>query len=410
MSELNLLPRLLWSITDLTRYLRELFDRDEFLQDIWVLGEVSNLARPASGHVYFTIKDASSALRCVMWRTSAARMKFFPKEGQAVEAHGKLGIYEVAGQYQLYVDNLRPAGEGALYQEFLRLKNLLETEGLFDPERKKSVPKFPRRIGIITSPTGAALQDILDTIKRRFPCVEIAVAPTSVQGLEAPPGIIAALELLHHQPKPDVILLARGGGSIEDLWAFNDEKVARAIAGSSIPIITGIGHETDFTIADFVSDLRAPTPTAAAELATPNRLDLLSQLQSLDSDLNHLLQNEIVRREYILNQRLRRLDMRSPIIQVQTNRQHVDEWIRRIEAASASYLQVKQLHLHSCQQNLESLNPISVLQRGYAIIRNQSGYLVTSVDQVKNDDELEVRLKDGEFKAIAKTSQHNDII
>ncbi len=270
MLDLTIFPRLLWSITEITRYLRDLFDSDDLLQDIWVLGEISNLARPNSGHMYFTLKDTNCALRCVMWRTSVAQLKFDPKDGQSVEAHGKLGIYEVSGQYQLYADALRPAGEGALYQEFLRLKNLLEMEGLFDPAQKKPIPRFPRKIGIITSPTGAAIRDMLNTISRRFPCVDVVIAATTVQGSEAPPGIIAALERLERNVQPDIILLARGGGSIEDLWAFNDEKVARAIAACSVPIITGIGHETDFTIADFVSDLRAPPPRQ--QLSLPPRI------------------------------------------------------------------------------------------------------------------------------------------
>ena len=402
MSDNSIFPRLLWSINELTRYLREIFDSDELLQDIWVLGEVSNLARPNSGHLYFTLKDANSALRCVMWRTSAMYLKFLPKEGQAVEAHGKLSIYEVSGQYQLYVDNLRPAGEGALYQEFLRLKNLLEAEGLFDPDRKKPIPRLPKKIGIITSPTGAALHDMLDTIRRRFPCVEVIIAPTAVQGSEAPAGIISALKQMNQSVQPDVILLARGGGSIEDLWAFNDERVARAIADSSIPIVTGIGHETDFTIADFVSDLRAPTPTAAAELATPNRLELLNQVQSLESNLTFSLQKFITQRRERLNQQNWRLDFRSPTIQVQTERQHVDEMLRRIETSVIAKFRINRLRQQALEQSLASLNPVSVLRRGYAIIHRRGDGLISSISQVSDKDELIIRLQDGEFPTIAQ--------
>ncbi len=258
-----------WTVSNLTRHLRQLLEGDPDLQGIWVEGEISNLSRPASGHIYFTLKDSAAALRCVMWKTDASRLRVNLQEGMAIEAHGSLGIYEVAGQYQLYADILRPVGEGALFQEFLRLKALLEAEGLFDPARKRAIPSSPRRIGIVTSSTGAALRDILNTLRRRMPLAEVILAPTPVQGEEAPLKIVAALRSLNRVVKPDVILLARGGGSIEDLWAFNDERVVRAISRvPGAPVITGVGHETDFTLADFAADLRAPTPTAAAELAT----------------------------------------------------------------------------------------------------------------------------------------------
>ncbi len=236
----------------------------------------------------FHIKDANASLRCVMWRNDAARVRFIPRDGTAVEAHGNVSLYEVGGQYQLYVDALQPLGEGALFQEFLRLKAKLEAEGLFDSARKRPIPKSPRRIGIITSPTGAALRDILNTLRRRLPVVQVTLAPVPVQGDEAPEAIVMALQALNQEVEPEVILLARGGGSIEDLWAFNDERVVRAISRSAAPVITGVGHETDFTLADFVSDLRAPTPTAAAELATPvTLLDLKAELQEISRILTN---------------------------------------------------------------------------------------------------------------------------
>ena len=246
MTQIPLFEFSLWSVSELTRYLRDLLESDDSLQDLWVRGEISNLARPSSGHLYFTLKDNTSALKCVMWRNSVMRLQFIPREGQAVEAHGNISIYETSGQYQLYMDQIRPAGEGALYQEFIRLKNRLEAEGLFDPERRRPVPRFPRRIGIVTSPTGAALRDILNTLHRRYPASEVFLAPSPVQGDEAPPALIAAIQDLNRLVRPDVIILARGGGSIEDLWAFNDERLAYAIAESDAPIISGVGHETDF--------------------------------------------------------------------------------------------------------------------------------------------------------------------
>ena len=241
-------PENILTVSELTGYLRQVLERDEVLQDLWVAGEISNFSRPSSGHLYFTLKDSSASVRCVMWRNTAARLNFSPREGMAVEAHGGMSVYEVSGQVQLYVDTMRPAGEGALYQEFLRLKALLDAEGLFDLERKRMIPERPQTIGIVTSPTGAALQDMLNTIRRRYPVAEVVLSPTAVQGVDAPPGIVAALAKINRSVHPDVILLGRGGGSIEDLWAFNDEAVVRAVAASEAPVISGVGHETDFTL------------------------------------------------------------------------------------------------------------------------------------------------------------------
>src|SRR6266498_4734715 len=274
-----------WTVSKLTFFIRRLLEENETLQDVWVQGEISNLSRPASGHIYFTLKDSSAALKCAMWKTSAMRLGIALQDGKAVEVDGKIGVYEVSGQYQLYADQIRSVGEGALYQEFMRLKAMLEAEGLFAPERKRPIPMFPRRIGIVTSATGAALRDLLNTLQRRLPLVEVILAPSPVQGTEAPPALIKALQSLNAQ-KPDVILIARGGGSIEDLWAFNDERVVRAVAMSEVPIISGVGHETDFTLSDFAADLRAPTPTAAAELATQiTILDLRAELQNYQNRL-----------------------------------------------------------------------------------------------------------------------------
>src|SRR5262245_30870297 len=275
-----LFPIQQWTVSRLTFYIRKLLEENEILQDVWVQGEISNLSKPASGHIYFTLKDQSAALKCVMWKTSAARLSLPLQNGMAVEVHGKIGIYEVSGQYQLYADKIRSVGDGALYQDFLRLKSMLEAEGLFAPERKRPIPVFPHKIGIVTSATGAALRDMLNTLRRRLPLVEVILAPSPVQGTEAPPALVQAIQTLHSQ-LPDVIILARGGGSIEDLWAFNDERVVRAVASSDIPIICGVGHETDFTLCDFAADLRAPTPTAAAELATQiTMIDLRTSLQN----------------------------------------------------------------------------------------------------------------------------------
>jgi exodeoxyribonuclease VII large subunit len=273
------------TVSDITRYLRELFESDEILHEVWVQGEISNLSRPASGHIYFTLKDQSAALKCVIWKQTAWRLPLSLQNGMAIEAHGAISIYERDGQYQLYADAVRLTGEGALYQEYLRLKARLEAEGLFDTERKRPLPELPAGIGVVTSATGAALQDILNTLRRRFPLVEVVLAPCAVQGEEAPPQIVNAIRSLNRTDGVDLILVARGGGSLEDLWAFNDERVVRAIADSDLPVITGIGHETDFTLADFAADVRAATPTAAAEQAVPDRAELREQFLTVASPL-----------------------------------------------------------------------------------------------------------------------------
>lgn len=397
MAQLPLFSPLLWSVSDLTRYLRDMLESDEALQDLWVQGEISNLSRPASGHLYFTLKDSASALKCVMWRNAVVRLSFTLREGQAVEVHGSLSIYEAAGQYQLYADVIRPAGEGILYQEFLKLKARLEAEGLFDPERKRPIPRWPKRIGIVTSATGAAIRDMLNTIRRRYPLVEVVLAPTAVQGEEAPAGIVAAIQALNKAARPDVILLARGGGSIEDLWAFNDERVARAIAASSAPIITGVGHETDFTIADFVSDLRAPTPTAAAELATPNRADLQAATDEIRARLQRAIHARLSAWRWDLDNRRNILILHSPIRRIRSDRQRLDDQARHLDTLLAHQLALRRIQLSTMQKSLSSLNPLSILERGYALVSQVDGRLVRSIQQVKPGDPLSVRVKDGSF-------------
>ena len=397
MTQIPLLEFSLWSVAELTHYLRDLLDSDETLQDLWVHGEISNLARPSSGHLYFTLKDNISALKCVMWRNSVTRLQFNPQEGQAVEAHGSISIYEIGGQYQLYTDKIRPAGEGALYQEFILLKTRLEAEGLFDPSRKRTVPRFPQLIGIVTSPTGAAFRDILNTLRRRYPAAKAILAPSPVQGEQAPSALIAAIQDLNRLVRPDVILLVRGGGSIEDLWAFNDQQLAYAIAASQAPIISGIGHETDFTIADFVSDLRAPTPTAAAELATPNRLDLKTDLVDDVARLNRSLQAATSTKHWQVERLQNRLVQRSPMAFVHTSRQRIDDLTSQINRSMEHLNKIHSAGLTGIQQHLSSLNPLSIMKRGYAVVTRLDGTLVYSISQVRSGSNLDVRLQDGKF-------------
>ena len=409
MSQLSFFQTPLWSVSELTRYVRDLIESDQNLQDIWVQGEVSNLSRPTSGHMYFTLKDTSCSLRCVMWRNTVQQQAYLPKDGEAIEVHGAINVYEAAGQYQLYADLIRPAGEGALYQEFIRLKARLEAEGLFDAERKRPIPAWPVRVGIVTSPTGAALRDILNTLRRRYALLEIILAPTQVQGDAAPDGIIRALEKLNRLCKPDLIILARGGGSIEDLWAFNEERVARAIAASQAPVISGVGHETDFTIADFVCDLRAPTPTAAAELATPDKFDLIASLAEMEKRSGRAVEGVVSGKRWELNRMENQLVMRSPQNRVRSDRQRLDELMRRSAIALDHRFKLQRSHLEGRRDRLESLNPIAVLRRGFAVVSHTDGRLVRSVQQVQFGDSLDVQVSDGSFGVEVRQDHRGEV-
>ncbi|MBI5963382.1 MAG: exodeoxyribonuclease VII large subunit [Chloroflexi bacterium] len=390
------------TVSQLTFRIRKLLEGDLEMQDVWVEGEISNLSRPASGHVYFTLKDKNASLRCVMWKTDAARLRINLQDGMAIEAHGKITVYEPQGQYQLAVNIIQPRGEGALYQEFLRLKAMLESEGLFDVERKRPIPQLPNKIGIVTSQTGAALRDMLNTLRRRLPLAQVLLAPSPVQGVDAPPALVKALQLLNHQ-LPDVILLARGGGSIEDLWAFNDERVVRAVAESKAPIICGVGHETDFTLCDFSADLRAPTPTAAAELATQTTVDDLStQLTHHAARITDLTLNLLAEQKALISSVTARLKYVSPERRIQSEYQHLDELSRRAFSALTHRIQLQTSTVNGMSKRLQSLNPEGVLSRGYAIItRKDDGAVVSKVSQAHG--EMNVRVSDGEFEVISKT-------
>jgi exodeoxyribonuclease VII large subunit len=385
-----------WSVSDLNKYIRELLESDHNLGDVWVSGEVSNFSQPRSGHLYFTLKDADAAVKCVMWKGQALKLRFLPRDGDAVEVHGKISVYEVGGQYQLYVDQLQPAGEGLLYQEFQRLKSKLEAEGLFEMERKQPIPKWPRSIGIVTSPTGAALQDMLNTLQRRYPLVEVIVAPTAVQGIDAPGGIVQAIQALHNLPEPpDTILVARGGGSIEDLWAFNDETVVREIAGSAIPLVTGVGHDTDFTLSDFASDLRAPTPTAAAELATPDKLELQQTIDEFTYSLDRGVQLQVEGQRWKLLEFQNLLRQHSPDLQIQLDGARLKSLQERLHTTMAYRMQIFSAKLMAASAQLNTLNPLAILGRGYSMVTNKDGEVIQSIEQVRSGDRLTIQVRDG---------------
>jgi exodeoxyribonuclease VII large subunit len=400
-------PRIL-SVSGVTQYLRALMESDEILRDVWVSGEISTLSTPSSGHIYFTLKDSDAALKCVIWRAQAMRLRGRLQTGLAVEVHGAFSVYEAGGQYQLYVDTLRPAGEGTLYQEFIRLKARLEAEGLFDEERKRSLPEIPARIGIVTSPTGAALQDILNTLQNRYPLAQVVLAATPVQGQEAPAKIVKAIQNLNRYGNVDVILLARGGGSLEDLWAFNDEAVVRAVVSSEAPVVTGIGHETDFTLSDFAADLRAPTPTGAAVAVSPDRNELLRDLGGLYAGIESGFQRRLSDLSQNLNHLQQRLNLLSPAARVRNDSQRLDENFQRLERSIRQQMALRCSSLDGTYRRLESLNPLQVLNRGFALVRNASGQVIRTVEEVSRDAEITIRVADGDIGAkvtsIKKTS------
>lgn len=434
--------RTVYAVSELADILRGLLE--DSLPAVWVSGEISNFSRPASGHWYFTLKDDRAQLRCAMFKNANYYVRPQPKDGDAVLVRAKVGIYPARGELQIIVEHLEAAGTGALLRAFEQLKARLAAEGLFDAALKRPLPAVPRVIGVITSGTGAALQDILNALARRWPLATVALYPVPVQGSQAPPAIVRALRELPERAPADVILLARGGGSLEDLWAFNDEAVARAIRASPVPVVSGVGHEIDFTIADFAADVRAATPTAAAELVTPDIAERYGRIDSLDIQLIGLVQRRLqLAREQFLQQagRLQRLH---PGRQLQERAQRLDELDQRLRRAMQMRLQAKReaLHLRSrrfesaaplarvlqwqerlqlladrlqrasrdvlttraaqlrqAEALLNSLNPSAVLQRGYALAIAADGHVLHSGDGLAIGDRVTVRLADGGFEA-----------
>ncbi len=386
-----------WTVSELTAYIRELFAIDYRLQDLEVSGEISNFTRARSGHLYFTLKDAGAQIKCVMWRSAAERLFFQPEEGDAVVANGRISVYEAGGVYQLYVEHMQPAGRGNLAIAFEQLKQRLADEGLFEAAHKKPIPLTPRKIGIVTSADAAALRDILNVLNRRYPLVSVLIAPTLVQGADAPPQIVRALQWLDGRTDIDTIIVARGGGSIEDLWAFNDERVARAIFAAQHPIITGVGHETDFTIADFVADQRAPTPSAAAELATPDIEEIRPLLQGYAAMLRADLDDLIRQKRWQVQTLARALTHLSPQARLDNNRQRLDVTSARLDRALTSQLVRVRNRLAVAEVGLTAVSPLATLSRGYAIVRRPDGRLVRAAVEVAAGDSLTIQVADGQF-------------
>jgi len=381
-----------YGVRQVATHLRELLESDLFLSDLWISGEVSNLRKYPSGHIYFSLKEPDAALSCVLFKSANAGFKFV--DGDAVVAHGRVSLYEVRGDLQFIVDFVQPEGVGALQAEFERLKARLQEEGLFDEGRKRPLPRFPRKIGVVTSEAGAVFHDICHVLERRWPLAEIVLTPTAVQGPDAVAGIVAALTALNRRDDIDVIILARGGGSLEDLWSFNDEQVARAIFGSVIPIVSGVGHETDTTIADYVADRRAPTPSAAAELVAPDRTDVSVRLSVAAGTLLSNVQAQLeagwngARHATLLLERV------AP--DINRERQRTDDLTR--SALSSVEQRVSLFHrgLHGFALAMRSLDPYATLQRGYALVQ-RDGHVVDSVEGATVGERLNVRVRDGDF-------------
>ncbi|QWC97153.1 exodeoxyribonuclease VII large subunit [Polynucleobacter paneuropaeus] len=388
MSEIS---REVLSVGDLNRAIASSLEAQ--FDTVLVSGEISNFKAYDSGHWYFSLKDDEGQIRCVMFRGRNSQVGFMPQSGDLVEVSASLGMYVPRGDVQLTIQGLRKAGMGGLYEAFLKLKAKLTKEGLFDLERKREIPSHPRAIGIITSPQAAALKDVLSTLQRRSPHIPIVIYPTLVQGPDAPAGIISAIQNANQEAAVDVILLVRGGGSIEDLWAFNDEQLAYAIAGSVIPIFSGVGHETDVTIADFVADLRAPTPTGAAELSAPRKDQLLQELATIEQALYQRLMQRVEREAQTLDQLALRLSHALP--NPDRMREQITSWQTRLQQAWSVQIDNFKRNQNHYQLQLEMLNPQRTLERGYAVILNPAMQAIRKPQDLNTQNQFEVRLADG---------------
>ncbi|MGS0997084.1 exodeoxyribonuclease VII large subunit [Rhodanobacter sp. UC4451_H18] len=433
-------PRHVLTPSSLNRLVRDLLG--DALPQVWIEGELSNVAKPASGHLYFTLKDSGAQVRCAMFKMKASVLRFRPVDGMQVLLRAKVGLYEPRGEFQLVAEYMEPAGEGALQREFEQLKARLDAEGLFDPARKRALPRYARRIGVITSATGAAIRDVLSVLSRRWPLADVEILPVPVQGREAPPAIVAMLRKASASARYDVLLLTRGGGSLEDLWAFNDEAVARAIHASAVPVVSAVGHEIDFSIADFVADLRAPTPSAAAELLVPDAVAVDRHLRQLQRRLATLQQRRMQGNAQRVDHLLARLQAQRPQARLQRDRERLVHLHRRLLGAMREQQQRRQSQLdrarsrlleqhpqqrlpllrhrlgeltqrlrHAIERRLErdrltlqqaaralhTVSPLATLERGYAILFDEAGKVLRSTQGVETGTALRARLADGEL-------------
>ncbi len=435
----------IYSVTQLNRAVKGLIESQFPL--IWIEGEISNLARPGSGHIYFSLKDSQSQVRCAMFRGKNSLLRFRPENGMQVLIFARVSLYEGRGEFQLIAERMEPSGEGALQLAFEQLKTRLGQEGLFDAERKRDLPEYPSRVGVVTSPSGAAIKDILSVLKRRFPLVEVIIYPTLVQGEGAAENIARMITLANTRAECDLLLVSRGGGSLEDLWSFNEECVARAIDASELPVVSGVGHEIDFTIADFVADVRAPTPSAAAELISPNqtelnqtfasyeawfkeqmqrviqhatqnvtwlekrlvspqqRVETLSQrADEITARLNNAMRSLLFQQKAALSDQTSRLRAMTPLNQIVFKRQTTTDLSRRLQRVVEAKLQGEQARFNHAARALNAVSPLATLERGYAIVQTQQKTLVRRADEVKIGDLVHTRLSDGTLLCEVKES------
>jgi len=390
------------TVTALNRYVKSLLDSDRNLQNVYVKGEISNFkAGGAGGHYYMTIKDENSRIRAAMFKNANSRLKFMPEDNMSVIIRGRISLYEQGGEYQLIIDDMQPDGAGALAAAFEQLKKKLEAEGLFDSSHKKTLPKFPCRIGVVTSASGAAVRDIINVLSRRFPSAEIIICPVTVQGDTAAPEIANAIKYLNDKKAADVIITGRGGGSIEDLWAFNEEIVARAVYASEIPVISAVGHETDFTICDFVADLRAPTPSAAAELAVPDSRELIDYIGSLRRNMHSASLGKIAVNRTRLEALSGILEKNSPQNTIENYNMRCDNVFERLNNAVSRYFEKSRMGLDNLILRLDAVSPLKIMQKGYGVALKDNS-IIKSASQVNPGEEITLRMYDGKINCEVK--------
>lgn len=386
------------TVSQINGYVKKILDSNIILNNVWIKGEISNFKAHYSGHLYITLKDDKSVLKAVMFRSAARELRFKPEDGMKVLARGRISCYEAGGVYQLYIEEMKPDGVGELYIAYEQLRRALEEEGLFDSAHKKPIPKYPERVGVITAPTGAAVRDIINVISRRYPYAEIILYPSLVQGAEAAPNITAGIEYFNKEKLVDTMIVGRGGGSIEDLWAFNEEMVARAIYKSEIPIISAVGHETDFTIADFVADMRAPTPSAAAELSVPSQSELRNGLENC----NMRMRRDLERILSLLRARLDRMTLESPKPMIDDSRVRLDYLVKDMIQMQQKGFAARKEKLSNCAAKLNALSPLAVMSRGYAIAMKEDGEIIKSARSLRKGTRFKLKLVNGERRCIVE--------
>ncbi len=387
------------SVTQVNLYIKDVISRDDALCDVLVKGELSNFKAHSSGHMYMSLKDEGGVMRAVMFRSAAAKLAFKPQNGMKVVARGRISVYERDGQYQLYIENMQQEGQGDLYAAFEQLKAKLSAEGLFAPEHKKKLPKYPKTVGVVTAPTGAAIRDIINVLSRRFSYADIVLYPVLVQGENSAASIVEAIEYFNNSKTADVLIVGRGGGPIEDLWSFNEEVVARAIYNSDIPIVSAVGHEIDFTIADFVADLRAPTPSAAAELVVPSQIELAEKFNNVYRRMFQQSMRVIEKGRMRVQQCEDRQVFKNPLRRLDDSRQYLDNIAYMLESECKSVVGAKRTSLAENAAKLDGLSPLGTLARGYSLSKDKDGNVLKSVNQVEAGDVISVTVSDGDIRA-----------